>query len=104
MIFDPKKVWGGIVLAQLKKIIISIPDNLLKEIDLLVEMENKNRSEFVQEAMKLYLRKKQKIRIRERMKKGYIEMTNINIEFSREFLEVDNEQLQKYEERLRQMT
>jgi len=45
-------------LAQLKKILISLPDNLLKEVDSIVAMEKINRSEFVREAMKLYIRKK----------------------------------------------
>ena len=42
-------------MAELKKILITLPDNLLKEIDHLVSVEKTNRSEFVREAMKLYL-------------------------------------------------
>ncbi len=41
-----------------KKIMVSLPNNLVEEIDFIVSMEEKNRSEFVKEAMKLYIREK----------------------------------------------
>lgn len=87
-------------MAHLKKILISLPDNLLKEVDNIVSMEKINRSEFVREAMKLYIREKRKIEMREVMKKGYEEMAEINIKLAEMCFEVDNEQQQKYEERL----
>jgi Predicted transcriptional regulators containing the CopG/Arc/MetJ DNA-binding domain and a metal-binding domain len=87
-------------LAELRKILISLPDNLLKEIDNVVSHENTNRSEFVREAMKLYLREKRKIQIMDRMKKGYQEMAEINIRLSEVCFEADCDQQEKYEERL----
>ena len=50
-------------MAELRKILISLPDNLLREIDNIVSVEKTNRSEFVREAMKLYIREKRKIQI-----------------------------------------
>ncbi len=38
---------------------ISLPNNLVEEVDFIVSMEKKNRSEFVKEAMKLYIREKE---------------------------------------------
>ncbi|MCX7920996.1 MAG: ribbon-helix-helix protein, CopG family [Clostridia bacterium] len=90
-------------MAQLRKILISLPDNLLKEIDTLVSIEKTNRSEFVREAMKLYLREKRKIGMRDQMKKGYKEMAEINIKLAEMCFDADNEQQQKYEERLGEM-
>ena len=87
-------------MAELKKILISLPDNLLKEIDHIVSVEKTNRSEFVREAMKLYLREKRKIEMRERLKKGYLEMAEINIRLAEMCMAADSEQQQKYEERL----
>lgn len=87
-------------MAELRKILISLPDNLLKEIDNVVSHENTNRSEFVREAMKLYLREKRKIQIMDRMKKGYQEMAEINIRLSEVCFEADCDQQEKYEERL----
>ncbi len=87
-------------MAQLKKILISLPDNLLKEVDNIVSMENTNRSEFVREAMKVYIGQKKRIEMSDRMKKGYQEMAEINAKLAEIFFEVDEEQQQKYEERL----
>ncbi len=87
-------------MAELRKILISLPDNLLKEIDHIVSVEKINRSEFVREAMKLYLREKRKIKMRDRMKKGYQEMAEINIKLAEMCLDADCDQQQKYEERL----
>lgn len=91
---------GGFILAELKKILISLPDNLLKEVDHIVSVEKTNRSEFVREAMKLYLREKRKIEMRERLKKGYLEMAEINMRLAEMYMEADSEQQFKYEERL----
>lgn len=87
-------------MAELKKILISLPDNLLKEVDSIVSVENTNRSEFVREAMKLYIREKRKIELRERMKIGYLEMAEINSRLAEFCLCADCDQQRKYEERL----
>lgn len=87
-------------MAELRKVLISLPDNLLKEVDSIVSIEKTNRSKFVREAMKFYIKEKQKIELRDRMKKGYQDMADINIKLAEIFFDVDNEQLQKYEERL----
>ena len=57
-------------MAELKKILVSLPDSLLREVDEIVAIEKKNRSEFIREAMKLYIRERQRLEIREKMKKG----------------------------------
>ncbi len=87
-------------MAELKKILISLPDNLLKEIDHIVSVEKTNRSEFVREAMKLYICEKRKMQMRDRMKRGYQEMAEINIRFAELCIDADCCQQQKYEERL----
>jgi len=90
-------------LAELRKILISLPDNLLKEVDSIVSLEKINRSELVREAMRLYLRERRKLEMRDKMKKGYKEMSEINILLAEMFFEADNEQQEKYEERLGEM-
>lgn len=87
-------------MAELKKIIISLPDNLLKEVDDIVSVEKTNRSKLVREAMRLYILQRQKIGTREGMKKGYEEMAEINIKLAEMCLEADNEQNNVYEKRL----
>lgn len=87
-------------MAELRKILISLPDNLLKEIDSIVSVEKTNRSEFVREAMKLYIREKRKMQMRDKMKKGYQEMAEINIRLAELCMDADSDQQYKYEERL----
>lgn len=87
-------------MAELKKIIISLPDSLLKEVDYIVSVEKTNRSKLVREAMRLYILQRQKIGMREGMKKGYEEMAEINVKLAEMCLEADNELDKMYEERL----
>lgn len=87
-------------MAELRKILISLPDNLLKEVDFIVSMDKTNRSKFVREAMRLYIRERRKLEMKDRMKKGYQEMAEINIKLAEICFEADCEQQQKYEERL----
>lgn len=70
---------------------ISLPSNLLQEIDGVVAMENRSRSEFIREAMKLYLNERKRRQIREKMQKGYMEMARLNLAISDEALVAENE-------------
>lgn len=90
-------------MAEIRKILISLPDNLLKEVDSIVSVEKINRSEFVREAMKLYIRERRKIEMRDWMKKGYQEMAEINLKLAEICFDADNDQQQVYEERLGEM-
>lgn len=87
-------------MAEKRKILICLPDALLKEMDSIVSIEKTNRSQFIREATKFYIREKKKILAREKMKKGYQEMAGINLELAEGCLESDNEVQQKYERRL----
>lgn len=87
-------------MSRVKRIMISIPENLLKEVDGLANREKRNRSEFIREAMKLYISEQHKRNIREQMKKGYQEMAQINLCLAVENYEVENEAQEYYEEKL----
>ncbi|HOB20201.1 MAG TPA: ribbon-helix-helix protein, CopG family [Candidatus Atribacteria bacterium] len=84
-------------MAELKKILVSLPDSLLREVDEIVAIEKKNRSQFIREAMKLYIRERHRIEIREKMKKGYEEMARINAELTEEGFNSDMKTLEVYE-------
>ncbi|WP_352418662.1 ribbon-helix-helix protein, CopG family [Proteiniborus sp.] len=87
-------------MAETKRIMISLPNSLLEEVDNIVSIESKNRSEFIREAMRLYLRERKRIQINESMKNGYREMSQINLYFAEMGLEEDYNELVKYENRL----
>ena len=88
---------GATAMAELKKILVSLPDSLLREVDEIVAMEETNRSEFVREAMRLYIRERHKIELREKMRQGYEEMAMINVEWTEVGIRSDNYALEFYE-------
>ncbi len=47
-------------MAEVKQIMISLPDSLLEEVDGLARKERKDRSQFVQEAMQKYVEEQKK--------------------------------------------
>ena len=87
-------------MAGTKKIMISLPDSLLEEVDFIVSIEKKNRREFVREAMKLYIREKSKVEIEEKLKNGYKEMSKINLSIAEIGMEQDMRELYVYEAKL----
>ncbi|NLZ94016.1 MAG: ribbon-helix-helix protein, CopG family [Firmicutes bacterium] len=78
-------------MAETKRIMISLPHNLLEEVDDIVATEKRTRSEFIREAMRLYLAEREKQQIREKMQKGYTEMAKLNLRLANEAFEVENE-------------
>jgi len=53
--------------------------------------ENKNRSELIREAMRFYLEEKKKSRLREQMRRGYLEMAQINLALAQEAYQYEEE-------------
>jgi flagellar basal body rod protein FlgG len=66
-------------MAESKKIVVNLPESMLKEFDEILRKDNKNRSEFIREAIILYIEEKRKFKVREMMKTGYLEMSNVNV-------------------------
>ncbi|MDB4868710.1 MAG: ribbon-helix-helix protein CopG family [Cohnella sp.] len=67
-----------------KRIMISLPDHLLREVDFVVAKDNTNRSEIIRQAMKHYLVDRKKRMIRDAMQRGYLEMAKINLNMASE--------------------
>lgn len=78
-------------MAGYKRIMVSIPTALLDEVDDIKCSENKNRSELIREAMHFYLQEKKKKNIREEMRRGYLEMAQINVLLAEEAIYCDEE-------------
>lgn len=81
-------------MADLRRIMISIPNSLLQEVDGLIAGEKLSRSQFVRDAMRLYLEDRKKKAVRDMMKKGYQEMAVINLSLAEEGLQADAELLE----------
>jgi len=84
---------GGFVLSKsnTKRIMISLPQHLLQEVDGVVQKERSNRSELIRQAMSLYLKERKKRFIRETMQRGYLEMAKINLNMASEAFEAEEE-------------
>ena len=89
-----------IQVSSKKKILISIPEALLFETDKFLSDAKMTRSEFISEAMRIYLKEKKRESLCEQMKKGYAEMGEINLEIAEGCLSADNAALKNYEEKL----
>lgn len=85
-------------MTESKRIIISLPESLLAEVDGIVTIENRNRSEFIREAIISILQERRKKGIREQMRNGYLEMAQLNLAISRELFNVEQEVILYYEE------
>jgi len=78
-------------LRNMKRIMISLPDQLLREVDGIVACEHSNRSEFIRQAMRLYLAERKKRQIRDSMQRGYLEMANINLRMAAEAFQAEED-------------
>ena len=87
-------------MSQLKKVLITVPDSLLEAVDSAAKVENVNRSEFVREAMKMYLSERKKRARKEELKKGYQEMAALNLSLAETFFDAEEEALLVSEEKL----
>jgi len=87
-------------MSRLKKILISVPDELLEQVDLLGSNANMNRSELIREAMQLYIDFKKKCCMRDCMQRGYEEMAEVNLQLAEMCFEVDCEIERCHEEKL----
>jgi CopG family transcriptional regulator/antitoxin EndoAI len=86
--------WGCGLVANVhntKRIMISLPEYLLQEVDGLVQKDNSNRSEFIRQAMRLYLMERKKRHLRETMQRGYMEMAKINLNMASEAFQAEAE-------------
>ncbi|MBO5733752.1 MAG: ribbon-helix-helix protein, CopG family [Clostridia bacterium] len=87
-------------MSQLKKVLITVPDSLLEAVDSAAKVENINRSEFVREAMKMYLSERRKHTRKEQLKKGYQQMAELNLSLAEVYFDAEEEAFSSYEEKL----
>jgi CopG family transcriptional regulator/antitoxin EndoAI len=86
------------VVTDTKRIMIYVPEHLLVEMDTIVREERINRSEFVREAVRMYIIERRKQVLRERLIEGYQLMADLNLLLAEEGTE--DESLEYYERQL----
>ena len=85
-------------MAQVKRVMITMPDSLLEEVDGLARQENQNRSEFIREVMRHYIAERRRMELRERLKEGYRTMAQLNRELAEEGSSASEQAFALYEE------
>ena len=88
------------VVSECRKIIVTMPDSLLDDLDSFAQCDGISRNEMIGKAMNEYISGRKRKKLREQLKKGYEEMAAINIEWAKNCLEADNECQFEYEEKL----
>ena len=83
-------------MADYKRIMISVPASLLREFDGLALEAGSNRSEMVREALRRFIEERKKRTLRERLKQGYLEMANLNLQLAEEGFELEIRKTEKY--------
>ena len=83
-----------------RKISVTLPDLLVEEMDKIALTLNRSRSELMALAVKQYVGERKKIELKEQMKKGYLEMGEINLSLARESLLSDENACEIYEKYL----
>ncbi|ABS32409.1 CopG family transcriptional regulator [Clostridium botulinum] len=84
-------------MADKKKVVINLPNTLYNEINEIIKKDSQKRSEFFREAIILYIEERKKQIKMDEMKKGYIEMANINRDYAEQGFEQDVKDLKNYE-------
>ncbi len=87
-------------MPQQKKILLTLPDTLLKDLDNLAKEENITRSKLIRDAMMAYVSGRERAFMLERLKRGYMEMSEINSDIAELCFDADSEVLYRYEEKL----
>ncbi|MDD4169009.1 MAG: ribbon-helix-helix protein, CopG family [Desulfotomaculaceae bacterium] len=84
-------------MSRVKKIMICLPNSLLDEVDRIAAAEKLSRSEFIREGVKMYIEDRKRQILIEQMKKGYLEMANINLALAIEHYRLESEVTQKFD-------
>jgi len=79
------------------EITVEISKNLLKDVDDYIKYRRVSRDKFIHDAVTHYLCEHKKLELREKLKQGYIEMSDINLELAHEGLKCDSNSIQLYE-------
>lgn len=83
-----------------KRISITLPEDIVSDIDKLSVDAGVSRSVFIESVIKMYLAERRRIENREQLMKGYTEMADINLSIAREFFDTDQATQDAYEDYL----
>ena len=77
----------------MRRIVISLPEAIIREVDGIVALEKASRSQVFHQAVELYLEEVYRNRLRERLRNGYQDMASLNLALAEEAFGAENEAL-----------
>ncbi|MCL6454095.1 MAG: ribbon-helix-helix protein, CopG family [Alicyclobacillus sp.] len=78
-------------MSDKRRIVLSISQQLLEQVDGIAQREQSNRSEVIREAMRAYVSERRKRDIRAALQQGYLEMARINLRIASEAFAAEQE-------------
>ena len=84
-------------MSSSKRLVVNLSEALSNEFNRILKEDNKKKSQFIREAIILYIEERKKLEYIENMKKGYEEMAQINLEISEMGCTEDLKDLEEYE-------
>ncbi|NLL51491.1 MAG: CopG family transcriptional regulator [Peptococcaceae bacterium] len=87
-------------MAETRRIVVCLPENIIEEVDDIVSMEKRDRSDFIKEAIYSVLLERRKAGLREQMRQGYLEMAQINLTLAKDLCQAEEEATIRYERKL----
>ncbi|OQB13236.1 MAG: nickel responsive regulator [Firmicutes bacterium ADurb.Bin193] len=87
-------------MAESKRILVSLPNTLLDEVDAFVNRCGMSRSRLIREAIGEYVSHRKRLERDEKLIEGYQLMARINLKWAEMCFEADNCQQFEYEEKL----
>lgn len=86
--------------SNLRRIMVFISDGLLEELDRLAQEGKHSRSQLVREAVRMYLNECRKRRLKDQLRRGYVEMGDLNRQMAEEDVRSGEQEMMEYEMRL----
>lgn len=87
-------------MSNSKRLVVNLSETLYNEFNKALQEDCKKRSEFIREAIILYIKEKKRLDIIEQMEKGYKEMAQLNLEFAEMGFANDMKEFKEYEAKL----
>ncbi|WP_125153998.1 CopG family ribbon-helix-helix protein [Clostridium rectalis] len=87
-------------MSDSKRLVVNLSETLNNEFNKALKEDSKKRSEFIREVIILYIEEKKRLKELEQMKKGYMEMSKINLEIAEIGFANDIKELKEYEAKL----
>jgi CopG family transcriptional regulator/antitoxin EndoAI len=80
----------------MRRVIVTMPPDLLQQVEEMAAKLDFNRSQFIRQAVKAFLEEQRRCELRELLKEGYVYRTQESLEMAEEFYVAEQESWDRY--------